>query len=680
MEVNRIYNESNLETMKRMPDNFLDSIVTDPPYGISFMGKKWDYSIPDVATFTECLRVLKPGGYLLCFCGTRTQHRMAVNIEDAGFELRDIIAWVYGCLSEDTEILTINGWERYNKNIAFNPVLCYLCNENKFEFHVPTKSYHYENKHTAYRIQSDNTDQIVSRNHRVIVERSGRKEFAYAETLEQQENIPFLESLSDLPETIYYPEQGTSITKQDLLHTVQKQITSEKQNFANYPNRTTTKDINNLPCVPQTSVETECVVKENKKSNLLKSVQRETEGHKFDSKQIRQNRFEISRNWITGGIKSCMEGRCDLFQKTWELFTYKIREVSDRIYGHGSKRRICNGTPIDNGKINKQNAFKNRGCSSLKSQPAGQQDRESNVVSNQSSTQTTRITRATITPIEYKGNVWCVEVPTGAFVARRNGKIFITGNSGFPKSLSISKALDKQNGTSLGWFIDYILNIADEKGISRKELTMLFPSKNGNPTGWLWNKQKTQGITTEQYNTIKNFLELPFENIQQAEREVIGTGCAGLTGGTISNFAGEKEFDITAPATDAAKQWDGWGTALKPAMELITIARKPLSEKTVAENVLKWGTGGINIDGCRVETNPEVDDMLRTVERKEREAPLWKDGSGFKNENNKLTGVPSSGRFPANLIVSYPENECLCKDNLSKEQKDKLYKWLNENT
>ena len=613
MEVNRIYNESNLETMKRMPDNFLDSIVTDPPYGISFMGKKWDYSIPDVATFTECLRVLKPGGYLLCFCGTRTQHRMAVNIEDAGFELRDIIAWVYGCLSEDTEILTINGWERYNKNIAFNPVLCYLCNENKFEFHVPTKSYHYENKHTAYRIQSDNTDQIVSRNHRVIVERSGRKEFAYAETLEQQENIPFLESLSDLPETIYYPEQGTSITKQDLLHTVQKQITSEKQNFANYPNRTTTKDINNLPCVPQTSVETECVVKENKKSNLLKSVQRETEGHKFNSKQIRQNRFEISRNWITGGVKSRMEGRCDLFQKTWELFTYKIREVSDRIYGHGSKRRICNGTPIDNGKINKQNAFKNRGCSSLKSQPAGQQDRESNVVSNQSSTQTTRITRATITPIEYKGNVWCVEVPTGAFVARRNGKIFITGNSGFPKSLDVSKAIDKKFG---------------------------------------------------------------------AEREVIGSRIADdiRSGNFINQESKTHEILITSPASDSAKQWQGWGTALKPAMELITMARKPLNENTVADNVLKYGTGGINIDGCRVETNPEVDDMLRTVERKEREAPLWKDGSGFKNENNKLTGVPSSGRFPANLIVSYPENECLCKDNLSKEQKDKLYKWLNENT
>jgi len=82
--------------LKELEDNSVDSIVTDPPYGLSFMGKKWDYDVPDVETWKECLRVLKPGGYLLSFAGTRTQHRMAVNIEDAGFEIRDMIAWVYG--------------------------------------------------------------------------------------------------------------------------------------------------------------------------------------------------------------------------------------------------------------------------------------------------------------------------------------------------------------------------------------------------------------------------------------------------------------------------------------------------------------------------------------------------------------------------------------------------------
>lgn len=82
--------------MRTIPDNSVDAIVTDPPYGLSFMGKKWDYDVPEQAVWEECLRVLKPGGHLLAFAGTRTQHRMAVRIEDAGFEIRDIIAWVYG--------------------------------------------------------------------------------------------------------------------------------------------------------------------------------------------------------------------------------------------------------------------------------------------------------------------------------------------------------------------------------------------------------------------------------------------------------------------------------------------------------------------------------------------------------------------------------------------------------
>jgi len=92
----QLINLNNLEALKSFSSNSIDSIVTDPPYGISFMGKKWDYDVPSVQTWKECLRVLKPGGHILVACGTRTQHRMAVNIEDAGFEIRDIVAWVYG--------------------------------------------------------------------------------------------------------------------------------------------------------------------------------------------------------------------------------------------------------------------------------------------------------------------------------------------------------------------------------------------------------------------------------------------------------------------------------------------------------------------------------------------------------------------------------------------------------
>lgn len=134
-----------------------------------------------------------------------------------------------------------------------------------------------------------------------------------------------------------------------------------------------------------------------------------------------------------------------------------------------------------------------------------------------------------------------------------------------------------------------------------------------------------------------------------AEREVVGRNpyyCEGRTADPGEYRQGGKNGSshITAPATDAARQWDGWGTALKPAWEPIIVARKPLAG-TVAENVLEWGTGALNIDGCRVPTNGD--------------APK---GSGLRNSWRELEGrqdrqswnggniTPAQGRWPANLI------------------------------
>jgi len=87
-----------LETLRTLADNSVDSIVTDPPYELGFMGKTWDNSgiAYNQDLWAECLRVLKPGGHLLAFSGSRTYHRMTVAIEDAGFEIRDQIMWLYG--------------------------------------------------------------------------------------------------------------------------------------------------------------------------------------------------------------------------------------------------------------------------------------------------------------------------------------------------------------------------------------------------------------------------------------------------------------------------------------------------------------------------------------------------------------------------------------------------------
>lgn len=95
---NEIILGDSLEKLKDIESNSIDSIITDPPYELGFMGKKWDNTgiAYNVELWEECLRVLKPGGHLLAFSGTRTYHRMASAIEDAGFEVRDMIEWVYG--------------------------------------------------------------------------------------------------------------------------------------------------------------------------------------------------------------------------------------------------------------------------------------------------------------------------------------------------------------------------------------------------------------------------------------------------------------------------------------------------------------------------------------------------------------------------------------------------------
>lgn len=113
-----------IEVMRQLPDNSVDAIVTDPPYGLGFMGKAWDDLPPGLDFAVEALRVLKPGGHLLAFGGTRTFHRLAVAIEDAGFEIRDSIAWLYGSGFPKSHNLT-GEWEGWGTALkpAFEPIV-----------------------------------------------------------------------------------------------------------------------------------------------------------------------------------------------------------------------------------------------------------------------------------------------------------------------------------------------------------------------------------------------------------------------------------------------------------------------------------------------------------------------------------------------------------------------------
>lgn len=90
-----LLNENCLDTMKRLPDNSIDAIITDPPYGILFMNKKWDYDVPSTEIWQEAYRILKPGAHMLVACGTRTFHRLVTRIEDVGFYPKDIVVWCH---------------------------------------------------------------------------------------------------------------------------------------------------------------------------------------------------------------------------------------------------------------------------------------------------------------------------------------------------------------------------------------------------------------------------------------------------------------------------------------------------------------------------------------------------------------------------------------------------------
>ncbi len=508
-----------LEQLKTLPDNSVDSIVTDPPYGLSFMGKKWDYDVPSVEIWEECLRVLKPGGHLLAFAGTRTQHRMAVRIEDAGFEIRDMIAWVYGCLSEDSEILTESGWMLYNQ-AKKEKVLTYDVEKDVYQWEKPTRWNEYCVKQdTAYRIRSDNTDQIVSRGHRCLVEREGKLVFVQADELSNVECMPYLQD-----DIFTLPKGGGEV--------------------------------------------------------LLKDVQWETEGLAQDIFSKRK-REEVSVKGFEAGEESSMARWANVFQTEREICESgnQVCSVSSGNDEHGKKGRLRDGASVEGGVEDRQTTDKNGVCSPYQSRCDGQQAREFDAVCDQCGAQAVRArasyqtTLATVTAIEYSGMIWCPTVSTGAFVARRNGKVFITGNNGFPKSLDVSKAIDKAAGVE-------------------------FDAVPASGVGFM----NAEGVGG--YNVTKNQL------VRKGE------------------------------STEAARQWQGWGTALKPALEPITVARKPLIG-TVAQNVLAHGTGGINIDGCR------VGESLTYTSGK----PSMTKDNGW-NDNN-MTALPErtvSGRFPANFI------------------------------
>ena len=228
--------------------------------------------------------------------------------------------------------------------------------------------------------------------------------------------------------------------------------------------------------------------------------------------------------------------------------------------------------------------------------------------------------------------------------------------SGFPKSLDVGKQFDKRKGGAS--FVHEFAKLIKKKRLE-KGYSLVFMDKEvcGGTTNYSWFEGRPAGVRLPQlkeYYKIKELLDLDDtydEMMEEAEREKIGEKKSG-----IANAFGDGEWksgpaevvDITAPATNLAKKWNGWGTALKPAHEPIIVVRKPLIG-AVAENVERFGTGALNIDGCRIPLNGE---KPPTGSGRAGES-IYSQVATSKGNGGNIT--PENGRFPANCVTTEPD-------------------------
>jgi len=586
----------------------IDACVTDPPYEIGFMSRKWDRSgvAFDVKTWREVYRVLKPGAYLLAFGGTRTVHRMTCAIEDAGFEIRDGVQWLYGCLSDDTEILVDGQWEPYHKAVAGSRALCYDTLNDCYSWQAIEELYIYNYDDTAYRIHSDHTDQIVSRNHRCLVEHGGAYVFRRAEeiALQREARVPILEDVSGLLDYLSVHDKGTGSTEQIMQPTV-RGTTAEKAaketpvfGAIGYGASVVCR-VRYAGLADAGMAETHC------DDRMLLSVQR------YDARAGMGHPRAQRSCGVDGGQSDkfpkkndraeqpCVERRGHVLPETRQLHANQVCALPSGASRDGSTGRLRNGASVVSGLRSGATLDSVRNGASRKSQPAGQSAGEFGAVCEQSRSQTIRAPRYTrtdvarVTPIRYSGIVWCVKVPTGAFVARRNGKVFVTGNSGFPKSRDVSKAIDKEAGA-----VREVVRTTPSGGYKRHM----------------------------EHNAEAGFRPTDY-------------------------YPDGNNFTSNEPITDAAKHWHGWGTALKPSHEPIVVARKPFTG-TVAQNVLTHGTGALNIDASRVSAPDAPSEAVFAFGARSRFIGVL-NGGKTSAEEPRTTSATSQGRWPANLLLTH---------------------------
>jgi site-specific DNA-methyltransferase (adenine-specific) len=262
-----------------------------------------------------------------------------------------------------------------------------------------------------------------------------------------------------------------------------------------------------------------------------------------------------------------------------------------------------------------------------------------------------------VEPFQYNGKVWCLRVPTGAFVAARNGMAFPTGNSGFPKSQDVSKAIDKAGGISPERQAATLRSKREKASMSREHLAKAVGCTEASIRDWEEGRARAAGASVEHIVPSQEYRKKLAEVLGYTsdERKLVGVAVDRRKDGSVCALGHSGELRAGGN-TDQAKRFNGYGTALKPAYEPVLLCRKPL-EGTVAANCLKHGTGALNIDGCRVgdfqNTTPSGVDR--------RNAKLCEMGYRPREyQQGEKTPESPQGRFPANLIHDNSDQVLAC--------------------
>jgi DNA modification methylase len=518
----------------------------------------------------EALRVAKPGAHLAAFGGTRTWHRLTVGLEDAGWEIRDTLMWLYGCHDDQTEVLTRRGWVN-GLDLRADDDVAQWATDGTVSLVRPTARQRYTYDGHMVRFRHSDVDQLVTPNHRVYRQVKQRQQVAGNRVASWSPWQVDAAGTVNRWETMRLPaagiHDGPGIGGTDYAALLGWVWTEGGFDLAGTGVRVY-QSSTNQPLVDE----------------IAALFDRLGQHKRYDYQRQWKGREYTSTTWFITGelanqVRADLPGKSPTYDLLWRMTADEKWALWDAaMKGDGSKAQRVFWQKSRADLEWAQALLAGIGCrGKVGDDPRGVlfwTDRDTVELQHRHLQDDGE---------DYLGEVWCVTVPSGAFIVRRNGRVSVSGNSGFPKSLDVSKAIDRAAG-------------------AERDKVQYRP------------RPATSGTMAGSSDTRPWIEE--------------------------SRIRGYHEVDGDTPATAEAAQWDGWGTALKPAWEPIVLARKPLTG-TVAANVTDHGVGALNIDACRIGTTVRYNPPGATN-------PRTAMGDGWRDDH---TGTTVTGRWPANLLL-----------------------------